>query len=95
MTNLGLFPEATPLIYNMHEIHAVENIIKIIKEKAKENNLSKISKINVALGALSGISKEDFTYWFCELSKNTPACEAEISFNEIPEPNVYLESIEA
>lgn len=79
----------------MHEIHAVKNIIKIIKEKAKENNISKVTKVNVSLGKLSGISKEDFTYWFNELSKDTPAGSAEIEFKETLEPNVYLESIEA
>lgn len=79
----------------MHEIHAVQNIISIIKEKTKENNLTKISKINVVLGRLSGISKEDFTYWFNELSKNTPASGTEIVFKENLEPTIYLESIEA
>lgn len=78
----------------MHEIHAVQNIISTIKEKTKENNLTKISKINVVLGRLSGISKEDFTYWFNELSKNTPASSAQIEFKETTEPTVYLESIE-
>lgn len=79
----------------MHEIHAVKNIISIIKEKAEENNLTKINKINVVLGKLSGISKEDFTYWFNELSKDTPAMGTQIEFKDSPEPTVYLESIEA
>lgn len=78
----------------MHEIHAVQNIIAIIKEKAKENNLSRVNKINVVLGKLSGISKDDFSYWFRELSKDTPASSAQIEFKETPEPTVYLESIE-
>lgn len=78
----------------MHEIHAVQNIISIIKEKAKENNLTKVKKINVVLGKLSGISKEDFTYWFNELSKDSPASSAQIEFKETMEPTVYLESIE-
>lgn len=78
----------------MHEIHAVQNIIAIIKEKAKENNITKINKINVVLGKYSGITKEDFSYWFRELSKDTPASSAQIEFKEPPQPTVYLESIE-
>lgn len=78
----------------MHEIHAINNILAIIDQKIKENNLSKITKINVALGKLSGISKENFGYWFNELSKGTPAHDAKIEFKETPEPTVYLESIE-
>lgn len=79
----------------MHDMHAVKNILAIIKEKVKEHNLSKVSKVNVVLGQLSGISKEDFTYWYNELSKDTPAANAQIEFKETPEPSVYLESIEA
>lgn len=79
----------------MHEIHIIKNIIAVIKEKAKENNISKITKINVTLGRLSGISKEDFIYWFKELSKGTPADGSKISFKETMDPNVFLESIEA
>lgn len=79
----------------MHEIHAIKNILSIINEKSKENNLTKITKINVVLGKFTGITKEDFTYWFNELSKGTPAESAKIEFKEPLEPTVYLESIEA
>lgn len=79
----------------MHEVHSVKNIISIVNEKAKANNLHKVTKINVVLGQLSGITKEGFTYWFDELKKGTPAENAEIVFKELPEPNIYVESIEA
>lgn len=79
----------------MHEIHAIKNMLAIINEKAKENNLSKITKINVVLGKFTGITKEGFTYWFNELSKGAPAEGAKIGFKEPLEPTVYLESIEA
>lgn len=78
----------------MHEMHAVKSIIAIIKDKCKENNISRASKINVVLGKLSGITKEDFIYWYNELSKDTPAGGAQIEFKETLEPTVYLESIE-
>lgn len=79
----------------MHEIHAIKNILSVIGQKAKENNLKKVNKINVVLGKTTGITKEDFTYWFRELSKGTPSDGAQIEFKEPLEPSVYLESIEA
>ena len=79
----------------MHEIHAVKNIISLINQKAKENNLTKISKVNIVLGKLSGITKDDFSYWFNELSKNTIAHVVKLEFKESLDPNVFIESIEA
>jgi Zn finger protein HypA/HybF involved in hydrogenase expression len=78
----------------MHEVTAIKSMMVIIKQKAEENNLSKVTKVNVVLGKFSGVTKEDFTYWFKELSKDSPAYGAAISFTEPMTPDIYLESIE-
>ncbi|WP_010233939.1 hydrogenase maturation nickel metallochaperone HypA [Clostridium arbusti] len=57
----------------MHEVSIMQNSIKIVLEKAKENNLNNISKITIKIGELSGVMSDSLIFAFNSLSKGTIA----------------------
>lgn len=61
----------------MHEVSIMENAIKIVLEKAKENNLKNISKITIKIGKLSGVMPDALVFAFGSISKGTIAEGAE------------------
>ena len=76
------------IIYNsnrgMHEFSITQNILSIVLEKADEAHASRISKINLVTGELSGIVDECVEFYFGFLSKDTIAAEAALSFHHPP-----------
>ncbi len=48
----------------MHELGIAQDLFKIVKEKAVENNLERITKVRIKLGVASGI-EEDFLRHSC------------------------------
>ena len=42
----------------MHELGIAQDLFAIVKEKAKENNLKKVTKISIKVGVTSGIKKD-------------------------------------
>ena len=57
----------------MHELGLTENIVNISLDKAKEAQASKITKINLIVGELSGFVPDCIQFYFDVLSKNTIA----------------------
>jgi len=68
----------------MHELPVTMSILSIVLEHAKTVQASKISKINVTIGGLSGIVPEYIELQFDFLSKDTIAAGASISFHQPP-----------
>ena len=68
----------------MHELSITQSILSIALEKANEAKASKISKINLVIGELSGIVDDCVQFYFDILSKDTIAAEASISFHQPP-----------
>ena len=64
----------------MHELSITQNILSIALEQAKTVPASKITKINVTIGELSGVVDECVQFYFGLLSKDTIAAEASLSF---------------
>ena len=48
----------------MHEVSIIENVIKIVSEKAVENNLTKVNKVSLKIGELSGVMSESLNFAF-------------------------------
>jgi len=67
----------------MHEVSIMENAIKIVLEKAKENNLRNISKITVKIGKLSGVMSDALVFAFGSISKGTIAEGAEFLIEKV------------
>ena len=69
---------------NMHEFGITQSILSIALEKASAAKASKITKINLVIGELSGVADECVEFYFDFLSKDTIAAEASLSFEKIP-----------
>jgi hydrogenase nickel incorporation protein HypA/HybF len=57
----------------MHEVSIMNNAMKIILDKANENNAKKINSITVNIGELSGVMPEALTFAFEMCSKESIA----------------------
>jgi hydrogenase nickel incorporation protein HypA/HybF len=68
----------------MHELSVTQSILSIALEKANEARASKVSKINLIIGELSGIVDECVQLYFGFLSKDTIAAEAALSISQSP-----------
>lgn len=68
----------------MHELRIAEDLSSIIVEVARQENLSKVSRINIAFGQLVQIVPEIFEPAFREAIKETVASEAELSVEILP-----------
>ena len=66
----------------MHELPITMSILSIVLEHAKAAQASKITKINLAIGELSGIVPECVQFQFDIISKDTIAAEASLSFDQ-------------
>jgi len=68
----------------MHELSITQNILSIALEKANEVQASKVTKINLIIGELSGIVNECVEFYFDLISKDTIAAQASLSFHQPP-----------
>ena len=68
----------------MHEFSITQSILSIALEKANTANASRVSKINLVIGELSGIVDECVEFYFDFLSKDTIAAQASLSFQHPP-----------
>jgi len=48
----------------MHEVSIIENVIKIVTDKAIENKFSKVSKVSLKIGELSGVMPGSLKFAF-------------------------------
>jgi len=68
----------------MHELSITQNILSIALEQAEAVKASKITKINLTIGELSGIVDECVQFYFELLSKDTIAAKASLCFDRPP-----------
>ena len=55
----------------MHEVSIIENVVKIVSEKAFENKLTKVTKVSLKIGELSGVMSESLYFAFENCIINT------------------------
>jgi len=68
----------------MHELGITESIVNIAVDKAKEAQASKITKINLVIGELSGFVPDCIEFYFDFLSKDSIAEGAVLHFESSP-----------
>lgn len=68
----------------MHEYSITESVLSLALEKAGEAGASKITRINLIIGELSGVVDECVRFYFEHISKGTPADGAELAFEMKP-----------
>jgi len=68
----------------MHEQSIVESLLALALENAEKAKASKILRIYLVVGELSGVVEEAVNFYFSFLSKDTIAAEASLFFMNIP-----------
>jgi hydrogenase nickel incorporation protein HypA/HybF len=68
----------------MHELGVTENIVNIVSTKAGEAQASKVIRINLVVGELSGFVPDCIQFYFDSLSKDTIAEGAVLHFESVP-----------
>ncbi|MBR1729904.1 MAG: hydrogenase maturation nickel metallochaperone HypA [Selenomonadaceae bacterium] len=68
----------------MHEMAITEGILKIAFDYADQNHSTKINKITLKIGEMSGVEIEALNLAFEVLTKNTIAENAELIINRVP-----------
>jgi hydrogenase nickel incorporation protein HypA/HybF len=68
----------------MHELPITENIIDIITQKASDIQASRITRVDLVIGELSGFAPECIQFYFDFLSKDTLAEGASLRCQIIP-----------
>jgi len=48
----------------MHEVSIIQNVIEIVTQKAHENKLTKINRVSLRIGELSGVMPESLNFAF-------------------------------
>ena len=68
----------------MHELAVTKGILDIVLQKAQEVKASKITKVDLVVGRLTGYVPECIQLQFNILSHNTTAAGASLSFHQPP-----------
>lgn len=68
----------------MHEQGIVESLLALVLENAEKAKASRILKIYLVVGELSGVVEESVEFYFSFLSRGTIAAEAELFFMHVP-----------
>lgn len=68
----------------MHELSVTQSMLDIALAHAQRAGASRIRRIDVVVGELSGIVGESVQFYFDFLSKDTPAEGAVLAFRHVP-----------
>ena len=68
----------------MHELAITQSVLDIALEQAEKHDASKVTRINLVVGEMSGVVDECVQFYFEFLSKDTIASDATLSFERIP-----------
>jgi Zn finger protein HypA/HybF involved in hydrogenase expression len=67
----------------MHEAGETEEMLRIVLDEASKAGITKITKIDLAVGDLSHIATDSVTLYFEHFSKGTAADGAELTFRQM------------
>jgi len=68
----------------MHELSIVEAMVEMILGKAKEVNATRVTRVYLVIGELSGVLNDAVELYFAILTKDTVAAGAELFFQRPP-----------
>ena len=68
----------------MHEQSIVASLLSTALKNAEKERASKILRICLVVGELSGVEEEAVNFYFGFVSKNTIAAEASIAYRHVP-----------
>ncbi len=68
----------------MHEQSIVEPLLALVLEKAGEAKASKVRRIYLVVGELSGVEEYAVEFYFSFLGRDTIAADADLFFQRVP-----------
>lgn len=68
----------------MHEVSIMESILALVEPRAREAGATRIVRITLDVGALSGVAPEALEFAFQALTPGTLAEHAELAIRRIP-----------
>ena len=68
----------------MHEIRIAEDLSAIVLETARNESLTKVTKVNIIFGQMIQIVPDIFEFAFRETVRNSVAREAEVDIEIVP-----------
>jgi len=68
----------------MHELSVTQNLLAIVLEHAERAGARRVTRIDLRIGALTGIVDESVQFYFDFVSRDTPAAGARLAFTHIP-----------
>lgn len=68
----------------MHEMAIIDNLLAIINEQVELNNLTKVSKVQLVIGELTGVVPDVMCFCWEVCTENTLLQGAELSIDQQP-----------
>lgn len=68
----------------MHELAITEEILHLVLSEASKNSATKVKKVKLVIGEMTGIVNDSVSFYFDEISKGTIAEQAILSFERVP-----------
>lgn len=68
----------------MHELSITEEMLKLVLEQAEKADISRVNKINLVIGELTGYAGDSIQFYFDVISKDSIAEHAQLSFTLMP-----------
>ena len=78
----------------MHEVSLCESIIKIIERQAQRDHFTRVEKVTLTVGDLSGASIEALEFCFPMVAKGTIADGATLTFTKAQGPDLRVSELE-
>ena len=68
----------------MHELTVTQDVLQLALEHAGRAGAKRVQRINLVVGALSGIVDDSIQFYFDFVSQGTPAEGAQLTFERVP-----------
>jgi len=68
----------------MHELSITQSMLEIVLKQAAEAKAKKVTKINLTIGAMTGVVSDSVQFYLDILTKETIAAGAQVSFTIFP-----------
>ncbi|MDA8228820.1 MAG: hydrogenase maturation nickel metallochaperone HypA [Desulfitobacterium hafniense] len=68
----------------MHELSIMQGVFDIVLDNAEKHSLTKITKINIVVGEISGVEPEALDFAFSYFARGSIAEGAEFSITRVP-----------
>ena len=68
----------------MHELAITQSMFEIVLQQAEQAHAKKVTKINLVIGAMTGVVSDSVQFYLDILTKDTIAAGAQVFFTSVP-----------